>query len=202
MTDDAARFRRPASLPQQPPASPAPDSSPGRRAELAEDIARALLTVGRDDPALALRRADDLGVVELTEAWSGSESGSLPDVLLTLHVLRTWLHFRSTEARLLYETGRHAEQVSEVVAGLPDTPTTDDLAGFGETLLLLAYGGRLAAAADRAAAFLGIVAAGREQLADPASDEAPALVGQAAKARAGAAVLRRAATSFAGPEHR
>jgi hypothetical protein len=128
-------------------------------------VVDALLTVGRRDAALAVQRADDLGLPQLGEAWSAAEPGSRAAVLWRLHLLRTWLGFRGSEAARLYVAGREMAPVEAVVAGVPDMPTAADLGEVGEQLLLAAYGGSLPDAAERGAALLRVVACGQARIA-------------------------------------
>ena len=188
---DTPRPRRPASLPVEPTAPGGPDDVPGRRAEFADRIVDALLTVGQQDAALALRRADDLGLPQLGEAWSGAEAGSRAAVLWRLHLLRTWLRFRGAEAARVLRAGRGMAPVEDVVAGVPEAPSPAELADVGERLLLVAYGGALADAAERAAALLRVVACGQARLAE--SDRTGLL--QAVRARESADVLAAGASA-------
>jgi hypothetical protein len=182
MPDNNNRRLRPTSLPIEPRGAGGADEIPGRRAELAEEIVDALLSVGADDPALALSRADALGLVTLGDSWSRMEVDTRPGVLWVLHLLRAWLHFHGQEASRFYQAGTALAPVQEVVAGTPDLPTADELSALGDTLLTTAYGGNLAGAADRAAALLRVIASGGALLA--ADDELSQQ--QAVRARQGA----------------
>jgi hypothetical protein len=189
---DAQRPRRPASLPFEPTAPGGPEDVPGRRSEVADRVVDALLTVGRQDPALAVRRADDLGLPQLAEAWSAAEPGSRAAVLWRLHLLRTWLRFRGPEAVAVYLAGREMAPVEAVVAGVPDVPTATDLGEVGERLLLAAYGGSFADAAERGAALLRVVASGQARLA---GHDRQALA-EAVRARESADVLAAGARAY------
>jgi hypothetical protein len=169
-----------------------PEDVPGRRAELADRVVDALFTVGRQDPALAVRRADDLGLPQLGEAWSAAEPGSRAAVLWRLHLLRTWLRFRGSEAATCYLAGRPMAPVEDVVAGVPEVPTAADLGEVGERLLLAAYGGGFANAAERGAALLRVVAAGQARIAGA---DRRALQ-QAVRARESADVLAAGARAY------
>ncbi|MDQ6650824.1 MAG: hypothetical protein M3Z02_12025, partial [Actinomycetota bacterium] len=142
------RPRRPAALTTQVPSPGHADEVPGRRAELAEELAAALLSVGHADPATALARADELGLVGLAEAWRGADPISTAGLLWSLHLLRSWCAFRGKEAARLYRDGRALVPVEDAVAGVPDAPVAADLAAIGEALLLTAYAGALGSAAE------------------------------------------------------
>ena len=183
------RFRRPVALTTQVAGPEYADEVPGRRAELAEELASALLSVGRRDPAAALARADELGLVGLAEAWRGADAISTAGLLWALHLLRSWCTFRGREAARLYRDGRVLVPVEDAVAGVPDAPLAADLAGVGEALLLTAYAGELGAAAERAAALLRVVALGRCEAAQ-ALPAAAATVEHRQAARASATAER------------
>jgi hypothetical protein len=152
----------------------------------------ALLTVGRQDPALAVRRADDLGLPQLSEVWSTAEPGSRAAVLWRLHLLRTWLRFRGAEAAAIYLAGRGMAPVEDVVAGVPDAASAAELGEVGERLLLTAYGGSFADAAERGAALLRVIASGQAHIA---GDDRRALQ-QAVQARESADVLAAGARAY------
>jgi hypothetical protein len=159
---------------------------------VADRIVEALLTVGRQNPALAVQRADDLGLPQLGEAWSAAEPGSRAAVLWRLHLLRTWLRFRGPEAVAIYLAGREMAPVEAVIAGVPEVPTAADLGDVGEQLLLAAYGGSFADAAERAAALLRVVASGQARLAG--ADRSA--LAEAVRARESADVLATGAKSY------
>lgn len=189
---DAQRPRRPASLPVEPTAAGTPEDVPGRRSEVADRVVEALLTVGRQDPALAVQRADDLGLPQLGEAWAAAEPGSRAAVLWRLHLLRSWLRFRGAEAVTVYVAGRAMAPVEDVVAGVPEMPTAAELGEVGERLLLAAYGGSFADAAERGAALLRVIASGQARVA---GDDRRALQ-EAVRARESADVLAAGARAY------
>ena len=129
---------------------------------------------------------------ELAEAWSTAEPGSRAAVLWRLHLLRTWLRFRGAEAATCYLAGRGMAPVEDVVAGVPEVPSAADLGEVGERLLLAAYGGSFADAAERGAALLRVVASGQAHIA---GDDRRALQ-QAIQARESADVLAAGARAY------
>lgn len=162
---------RPASLTTQVAAAPGLDDHPGRRAEFAEELVDALLAVGRQDPAAALARADQVGLATLGESWGGAETMSRPGLLWTLHLVRTWCYFQGEAAARFIGQGRHAAPVAAAIAGLPEGVGAQELAGAADQMLLGAYSGELGGAAERASAVLELAVQGMRELG-----EAPAQV--------------------------
>jgi hypothetical protein len=157
---DAPRPHRPVPLTTQVAAAGGLDDVPGRRGELADELADALLRVGAEDPVVALGRADELGLPTMAEVWGDAEVTSRGGLLWTLHLLRAWCAARPGDGARLFRDGRGLAPVGEVVSGLPWAAGETDVAALGERILLTAYAGDLGSAAERAAAFVGVLGAG------------------------------------------
>lgn len=167
-TDQPQGPRRPAPLLTQVAAASAAEGQPGRRAEFAEELVDALLQVGRDDPAAALRSADELGLATLADNWSAAEPTSRPGLLWVLHLLRTWCYFQGQAAARYLRAGGRVAPVVEAIAGLPEAVDAQEVADVADRLLLAAYGGRFESAAEQGSALAELVSRGMAEQGEPA----------------------------------
>lgn len=156
------------------------DDNPVNRMELAQLTARTVVDAGRDKQAgidlVAL--ADTVGLETLAQLWREQPADSLPGALWALYLLRTWCQQHGAQVARLFGAGRALAPVDEVVAGAPEIAGPHEMAVLADAVLTGVYGGDLAVALERAAAFFRIVAAGRELLAVEGED------GDADRARA------------------
>jgi len=174
---------------------------PHARMELAHATALAVVGAGRapgEEQASADRvvhLAETVGLETLAELWRDASPDSLPGALWTLYLLRTWCTNNGEEVARLYRAGRGLAPVDEVVAGVHDDADLDAVAGLADAVLTGVYGGDLAVALERGAAFFRVVAAGREHLAEDGEAGADELR-RAGRNRACADSLTRAARSW------
>ena len=170
MTDGAERGE-PVRRPRRPlPVDPTADWQPGGvdpalRAEVAHATAAALVRGGResDDPAvlarlLALVETEGLDVV--AALWADSPADSLPGALWRLYLLREWVRRDPQTVADRYRQGVDAAPVDGAVAGVPVPPGPADVRAVADAVLSGVYGGDLATALDRAAAFCRVLATG------------------------------------------
>jgi hypothetical protein len=147
----------------------AAEGEPYARLELAHATAAAVVEAGRGDVEPGermVRLADTVGLDTLAQLWRDAAADSLPGALWTLYLLRTWCTNNGEEVARLYRAGRGLAPVDEVVAGVHDDADPSAVAGLADSVLTGVYGGDLAVALERGAAFFRVVAAGREHLAD------------------------------------
>jgi hypothetical protein len=184
-------------------AAGAAQGEPHARMELAHATAAAVVEAGRgagngdaDEPAERMvRLAETVGLETLAELWRDASPDTLPGALWTLYLLRTWCLENGEEVARLYRAGRALAPVDEVVAGVHDDADLDAVGTLADSVLTGVYGGDLAVALERGAAFFRVVAAGREQLAaDGAEGQDESR--RAARNRACADSLSRAARSW------
>jgi hypothetical protein len=173
---------------------------PHARMELAHATAAVVVGAGRvgGEDASADRivhLADTVGLETLAELWRDASSDTLPGALWTLYLLRTWCRTNGTEVARLYRAGRGLAPVDEVVAGVHDDADPSAVAGLADAVLTGVYGGDLAVALERGAAFFRVVAAGREHLADDGEAGAEELT-RATRNRTCAESLGRAAQAW------
>jgi hypothetical protein len=153
---------------------------PHARLELAHALAAAVVEAGRGGAGSGeagptermVRLADTVGLDTLAQLWRDAAPDSLPGALWTLYLLRTWCLNNGEEVARLYRAGRALAPVDEVVAGVHDDADPDAVAGLADAVLTGVYGGDLAVALERGAAFFRVVAAGREYLAGDGSEGA------------------------------
>lgn len=181
-------------------AESAAGGEPHARMELAHATAAAVVGAGRaDEPGTSVDRvvrlAETVGLETLAELWRDASSDTLPGALWTLYLLRTWCLTNGAEVARLYRAGRGLAPVDEVVAGVHDDADPEAVGGLADSVLTGVYGGDLAVALERGAAFFRVVAAGREHLAEEGSAGAEELL-RAARNRACADSLTRAARGW------
>jgi len=200
VTDSAPRNRRPVlAADVERLSAGAGVGDPFARLELAHATAAAVVDAGRrdGDPATEsmVRLADRVGLDTLAELWREAPSDTLPGVLWSLYLLRTWCAEQAAEVSRMYRAGRGLAPVEEVVAGVRDDGDPAAVLTLADTVLTGAYDGDFAGALERAAAFFRIVATGREDLAP----EPPAGADErrrAARNRDVAEALARAAAAW------
>lgn len=158
---------RPAIEPEQATV-PSPEEARLRAEALADAIRAAA-----KDPAHAdsVRTLDEqVGLDALAEVWADADPESWPGILWALYLIRAWCTRRPKAVAHFYVAGRHHAPVPDVVAGLPEAPTEEDLVRFSDSVMHAALHGDLDVALARGAAFCRIVAAGRADLAGTATD--------------------------------
>jgi hypothetical protein len=176
-------------------AASAAEGEPFARLELAHATAAAVVAAGRGENEPSDRMvhlADTVGLDTLAQLWRGAASDTLPGALWTLYLLRTWCTTNGEEVARLYRAGRGLAPVDEVVAGVHDDADPEAVLGLADAVLTGIYGGDLAVALERGAAFFRVVAAGRDHLAEDGPDGVDE-VRRAAKNRSCAESLSRAA---------
>jgi hypothetical protein len=138
---------------------------PFARSELAAATAAAVITQGRSGDRSLLDLADRVGWDTLAELWRDEEPSSLPGALWALYLLRRWCQTNGEEVSRLWRAGRIYSPADEVVAGVSEDADPHAIAAVADAVLGGVYGGDLAVALERAAAFFRVVAAGRRDLA-------------------------------------
>lgn len=131
----------------------------------AHETAAALVRVGRaaHDPAVTRRLValvDDVGLSTLADLWATRPAASLPGTLYRLYVLREWVRTDPTGVAREYEAGIRFTEPNHAVAGA-DPAGPDEVVRVADEILQGVFGGDLAVALERAAAFAHVVAAGR-----------------------------------------
>ncbi|MDO8143400.1 MULTISPECIES: hypothetical protein [Isoptericola] len=168
---------------------------PARRDEVAHTTARAVVHTARaaEDPevvARLVRLVEEEGLDVVAELWSDAAPASLPGALWRLYALREWVRRDPRTIGLRYRLGVDVAPVHEVVAGVPRPPTPSDLRELADRVLSGVYGGDLAVALERAAAFCRILATGAAYDADARETADP---DAAARMTRGASDLTRTA---------
>lgn len=168
----------------------APD--PAALADAAHASAGLLVESGRattDEAARArlVALVDEVGLDTVADLWAARPARSLPGALWRLYALREWVREDSSTAAADFAAGRGAAPVADVVAGACDPPTPEGLQALLDAVLRGVFGGDLAVALERAAAFARVVVAGRVRRADDIEAGDP--VGAAALTRSSSALL-------------
>jgi len=149
--------------------------SPRSQSDMASAAAQALLAAaaeGERDRLVGL--ADAVGIDTLAELWRDCDPVSLPGALWVLYLLRQWCRSSPDEVARLWRDGEPYAAPDAVVAGAGLRPDGEAMLRLADSILGSAYGGDLAIALERAAAFFRVIAAGRrEGLALPGADLAP-----------------------------
>lgn len=139
---------------------------PYARSELAEATAVAVITQGRSgDAASLVDLAERVGLDTLAQLWRDEDPSSLPGALWALYLLRRWCQGSGEEVSRLWRAGRVYQPADEVVAGVAEGGDVEAIAVLADSVLGGLYGGDLAVALERAAAFFRVIAAGRRDLA-------------------------------------
>lgn len=184
-------FRRPVSLDPEvgDEIEGAPD--PAEHNAIAHATAWAFVDGGRanpDDPERAelldtLVRLGEEGDIEMiAEMWANAGPLSLPGALWRMYAIREWVCRDSDSVADAYRRGLAEREVSEVIAGMAETPQPNDVVATVDRILKGVYDGDLDVAFDRASALVTILAAGiranAQSLAATDSDRAARLAGR------------------------
>jgi hypothetical protein len=137
--------------------------------ELAHATAAAVVRAGRSGEGACtpdlVDLAETVGLDTLAELWRQAADDSLPGVLWTLYLLRTWCQEQGPALARWYAAGRGLAPVAEVVAGVADAADPAAVRQLADDVLTGAYAADFAVALERAAAFFRVVAIGRAELA-------------------------------------
>lgn len=144
---------------------------PSEAIHAAHETAAVLVRTGRasDDPGLTDRLValvDDIGLSTLAELWSDRPARSLPGALWRLYVLREWVLRSPEEASREYAAGIRFTGPNHVVAGAAEPPGPHEISRVVDEILRGVFGGDLAVALERAAAFCQVVSAGRADIGE------------------------------------
>jgi len=150
---------------------------PSSRAEIAAATAAVVVHAGRGeqaelaagDDARFVALADRVGLDTLADLWRDADPVSLPGALWALYLLRQWCHSNPDEVTRLWRAGEVVAGADAVVAGVADYADVDAVRRVADAVLRGAYRGDFAVALERAAALFRVLAAGRRELAAPAS---------------------------------
>lgn len=149
---------------------------PDEIAEAAHAAASLVVGAGRtgsspETTARLVGLVEEVGLDTLAELWSDRPARSLPGALWRLYLVREWVRRRPEDASREYGTGMFAAPVHHVVAGVAEPPGPDEVITMIDAVLAGAFGGDLAVALERAAAFCLVAATGRahDESADAAS---------------------------------
>lgn len=169
---------------------------PHTRAELATATAQVLLTAGRADSdwRRLVELADSIGIETLAELWRDCDPVSLPGALWVLYLMRQWCGSRPDDVARLWRAGEAAAAADAVVAGVGWYADSDSVRRLADAVLGGVYGGDVAVALERAAAFFRVIAAGRR--ASACDDEGTAEHELAARNERTARDLAAAATAW------
>ena len=146
-------------------------TDPARVSEAAHLAAQALVSRGRRsrDPEVRerlVRLTDEQGLEGIAELWAEAPAVSLPGALWRLYALRAGARTDPWRMSRWFAAGRHAAQVSHVVAGVADPPGAEEICEVADTILSGAFEGEFDVALERFAAFCRVVAVGQEQTLD------------------------------------
>ncbi|RKQ33648.1 hypothetical protein [Kocuria tytonis] len=146
-------------------------TDPARVSEAAHLAARALVSRGRASQdagvrARLVRLTDEHGLEGIAEMWAQAPAVSLPGALWRLYALRAAARGDSYRMSRWFAAGRHAAQVSHVVAGVADPPGAEEICEVADAILSGAFEGEFDVALERFAAFSRVVAVGQEQTLD------------------------------------
>ncbi|BDZ41524.1 hypothetical protein GCM10025865_08230 [Paraoerskovia sediminicola] len=148
---------------------------PARRDAVAHTTAAAMIDGARatEDPAVVdrlVRLVEREGLDQVAALWADSPATSLPGALWRLYVLREWVRRDAAAVSVRYrrglEGGPGAPSVSEVVVGVGDAPTPDQVRELADAVLSGAFVGDLDVALDRAGSFCRVLALGAAHDAD------------------------------------
>ncbi len=144
-------------------------SEPLARIDLAHATAAVVVRAGRDPDGehtgAVLDLAETVGLDTLAELWREAADDSLPGVLWTLYLLRSWCREQGLALARWYGAGRGLAPVAEVVAGVSDAADPAAIRRLSDDVLTGAYTGDFAVALERASAFFRVVAVGRAEVA-------------------------------------
>ncbi len=146
-------------------------AGPAETSEAAHETAAVLVGRGRasQDPQVRerlVRLVDEVGVATVAELWSEQPANSLPGALWRIYLIREWVQRDPAGVSADYTEGvRHAD-VAHAVAGAAEPPGPEEIRELGDAIVRGVYGGDLAVALERAAAFCQVVSVGRAHRAD------------------------------------
>ena len=131
---------------------------PAETTEIAHQTAAILVGTGRaaHDPDVTSRLVglvDDLGLPTVAELWSSRPARSLPGALWRLYALREWVRRSPEQASREYAAGIRFTDVAHAVAGIAEPPRPEEMQRVTDQILAGVFGGDLAVALERAAAF-------------------------------------------------
>lgn len=139
---------------------------PTEKIHVAHETAAALVHAGRaaGDPALTDRLVglvEEIGLAVVADLWSGRPARSLPGALWRLYVLHEWVRRSPEVASREYAAGIRFTGPSHAVAGAAEPSGPEELGRVTDEILRGVFEGDLAVALERAAAFCGVISAGR-----------------------------------------
>lgn len=166
MAEDHRPPRRPAFFSEAALEAHGGAYDPTERIHVAHETAAALVHAGRaaDDPALTDRLVglvEEIGLAAVADLWSDRSARSLPGALWRLYVLHEWVRRSPEEASREYTAGIRFTGPSHVVAGAAEPSGPEELGRVTDEILRGVFTGDLAVALERAAAFCGVISAGR-----------------------------------------
>lgn len=137
----------------------------------AHATAAVLVHTGRAaaDPALTERLVelvDEVGLSTVAELWSERPARTLPGALWRLYVLHEWVRRAPEQASREYAAGVRFTGPNHAVAGAAEPPGPDEVQRVSDEILRGVFGGDLAVALERAAAFCRVVSAGRADIGE------------------------------------
>nr|WP_246043696.1 hypothetical protein [Rarobacter incanus] len=159
------RPRRPASLDWRDAEKIPGDPDPALRNDLAHMTANMIVHGARDseDPDVVgrlIRLVDTEGLDLVAGLWADSPAETLPGALWRLYMLREFVRRDPEQTTRRYRMGIAAAPVAEAIAGAASAPGPQDLRRVADAVLGGVYGGDLAVALERAAAFCRLLATG------------------------------------------
>ena len=143
---------------------------PADVAALAHDTAHALLSRvrGSSDPQLVeavIAYADEHGIDDVAELWSGAEADTLPGALWRLYLLRFTVADNPAGAGYRFRSGLMLDTVGQALAGAGNMPTPEEVVDLATEILRGAFSGDFDVALDRASGFARVLAVGSNELA-------------------------------------
>lgn len=157
--------RRPAALHWRDAEQIPGDQDPALRGEIAHRTANIVVHGARssEDPDVVdrlIRLVDTEGVDTIAELWADAAPDTLPGALWRLYMLREFVRRDPEHTTRRYRLGIAAAPVAEAIAGAAEIPEPRDLRRVVDAVLGGVYGGDLAVALERAAAFCRLLALG------------------------------------------
>lgn len=116
-----------------------------------------------EDPAVVRRvvtLVEHEGVEAIAELWSHADAESLPGMLWRLYLLRTWMRRNAHAMTRLWQLGEPVPTAASAIAGIGETPRSEDIAHTADAILSGAFTGDFAIALERASAFSTVIAHG------------------------------------------
>lgn len=136
----------------------------------AQASARALLARGRanEDPSVTKRLVhftDEFGLQTLTDLWAQAPAVSTAGALWRIYALRAVIRKDPQLISLYYQRGLGSNYAAQVLAGVADPPSAQEICDTVDQILAGAYRGDFDLALDRFAAFSRVLALGQEETA-------------------------------------